>query len=297
MPPRKSKTPRRSASHSDISGTSRTNGDVPHRFKTKADFKTDWSTVDTSNFSGFSIRYDSHIRHDKKPNAAKKRKLEEPEDEDKDENGNPLQRNPFEGTSLPDTRYTVKPTQMWEDTSRYRKFTIQNETFTVNDLVFIKASEDQDPDPDSPIQGWVAKVLEVRAGDEQHVYLRIYWMYRPEDLPMGRQPYHGKNELIASNSMQIIDATTVQAKAFVKHWVEQDNKGEVLDGDQMFWRQTLDVSKDTKKGGYLSELTKHCIDETPCNPDRLLIQCSRCDRWLHGACVEKDAVRNAYKSH
>lgn len=56
---------------------------------------------------------------------------------------------------------------------------------------------------------WVARILEVRAADEHHVYARIYWMYSPDELPpgtqdgsktiTGRQPYHGQNELVASN--------------------------------------------------------------------------------------------------
>lgn len=56
---------------------------------------------------------------------------------------------------------------------------------------------------------WVARILEVRASDEHHVYARIFWMYSPDEIPpgtldgkrtvSGRQPYHGKNELIASN--------------------------------------------------------------------------------------------------
>ena len=56
---------------------------------------------------------------------------------------------------------------------------------------------------------WVARILEIRASDERHVYARVYWMYWPDELPQGthdgkktvqgRQPYHGMNELIASN--------------------------------------------------------------------------------------------------
>jgi hypothetical protein len=60
-----------------------------------------------------------------------------------------------------------------------------------------------------PSNLWVAYILEIRAKDEHHVYARIYWMYSPDELPkgtfdgknlvQGRQPYHGQNELIASN--------------------------------------------------------------------------------------------------
>lgn len=56
---------------------------------------------------------------------------------------------------------------------------------------------------------WVARILEIRASDEHHVYARVYWMYWPDELPQGthdgkkiiqgRQPYHGMSELIASN--------------------------------------------------------------------------------------------------
>lgn len=56
---------------------------------------------------------------------------------------------------------------------------------------------------------WVARILEIRAADEHHVYARVCWMYSPDELPVatmagkktsaGRQPYHGMNELIASN--------------------------------------------------------------------------------------------------
>lgn len=62
---------------------------------------------------------------------------------------------------------------------------------------------------------WVAKILEIRAQNEQHVYARVYWMYWPDELPAGtqvgrktirggRQPYHGQHELIASNHSRSI---------------------------------------------------------------------------------------------
>ena len=60
---------------------------------------------------------------------------------------------------------------------------------------------------------WVARILEIRASDEHHVYARVYWMYWPDEVPagthdgkktvQGRQPYHGKLELIASNHSKL----------------------------------------------------------------------------------------------
>ena len=56
---------------------------------------------------------------------------------------------------------------------------------------------------------WTARVLEIRASDEHHVYAHLYWMYSPDELPKetreggkaikGRQPYHGHRELVASS--------------------------------------------------------------------------------------------------
>jgi BAH domain len=81
---------------------------------------------------------------------------------------------------------------------------------------------------------WVAKVLEIRALDAQHVYVRVVWYYWPDELPSGRSYYHGKNELIASNHMEIIDAMTVTGRAHVQHWQENDEEEEV---PGFFWRQ------------------------------------------------------------
>lgn len=55
----------------------------------------------------------------------------------------------------------------------------------------------------------MALILEIRALDQKHVFARVFWMYWPEELPadtmdgrkriQGWQPYHGRDELIASN--------------------------------------------------------------------------------------------------
>lgn len=43
--------------------------------------------------------------------------------------------------------------------------------------------------------------------------------------------------------MDIIDAMTVNGEARVTQWEEQQDTDEILDPDQLFWRQTLDVTK------------------------------------------------------
>ena len=112
---------------------------------------------------------------------------------------------------------------------------------------------------------WVACILEIRASDEHHVYARIYWMYSPDELPpgttdgkksvQGRQPYHGQNELIASNhsklspksttspilpcvTVDIINVVSVTQPTKVNQWIEADDE-EIQPA--LYWRQAYDL--------------------------------------------------------
>ncbi|PVI08146.1 hypothetical protein DM02DRAFT_154280 [Periconia macrospinosa] len=251
----------------------------------------DWDTISEDNgFGGFQLEA---VKQTKK----QKTNLPSPT---KDYSRMPMdaviaQANPFDATDLSDTFYKIVPKSHWEDAQfkRYAKFTVENDTYHVGDTVFIAADPNQNS-PHAPIPTWAAKVLEIRGANANNVYLRVYWMYRPEDLEVGRQPYHGRNELIASNDMAILHARTVDGPAEVKAWKEDPTHEEVLDSETLFWRQTVDVTKNPPQ---LSELPKHCIDKAPWNPDEPLIQCASCQQWLHASCIEKAAVEKAYKSH
>ena len=126
---------------------------------------------------------------------------------------------------------------------------VGNNTFGVHDFVYVnnedteKENEHDDEDGEDDEreddrQSWVALVLEIRAKSTDHVYLRVFWMYRPRDLPQGRLHYHGQNELIASNHMDIIDALTITDGANVMHMKEEDEEATV---DGLYWRQKLNV--------------------------------------------------------
>jgi hypothetical protein len=92
---------------------------------------------------------------------------------------------------------------------------VGKEKFQEGDYVYVanresvkQAADDSIP-PGSPAHDWVARIVEIRAADRDNVFARIFWMYWPDELPPGtldgqktvegRQPYHGKDELIASN--------------------------------------------------------------------------------------------------
>ena len=146
---------------------------------------------------------------------------------------------------------------------------------------------------------WFAKVLEVRAQDEFHVYLRVFWLYRHFDLPLKAQaetPYHGEHELIPSNDMDIVDAMTVNGKvAELKHFNDYDDDEGSTDNtwyQDVFWRQTYNVT--TKK---LSSLRRYCICKQPTNPDNILVRCSNqnCAKWLHAKCIEDDVIKRTHE--
>ena len=75
-------------------------------------------------------------------------------------------------------------------------------------------------------------MLEVRALDSEHVYVRVAWLNQPEDLDTGRKAYHGRNELIPTNQIDIIDAMTVNGKLPVYHWNEEDDESEMPDPEE-----------------------------------------------------------------
>ena len=111
----------------------------------------------------------------------------------------------------------------------------------VDECILVKHEESPDPKIDLRAQ-WKAKVLEVRALDTEHVYLRVAWLNRPEDLDSGRKAYHGKNELIPTNQMDIIDAMAVNGRLEVQHWDDADDDSPMVSEETLFWRQTFDFA-------------------------------------------------------
>jgi hypothetical protein len=121
--------------------------------------------------------------------------------------------------------------------------TVGSESITKGECILVKHEDTEGPKIDSRAQ-WKAKVLEVRALDPEHVYIRLSWLNRPEDLDSGRKDYHGKNELVPTNQMDVIDAMAVNGALHVKHWDEMadDDEASMPEEEQYFWRQTYDFA-------------------------------------------------------
>ena len=103
------------------------------------------------------------------------------------------------------------------------------ESIAVGQSILVKHDDAEEGTKIDIREQWKAKVLEVRALDSEHVFLRLAWLNRPEDLQSGRKPYHGKHELIPTNEMDIIDAMTVNGSLTVVHWDETDDDAALPD--------------------------------------------------------------------
>ncbi|KAI9806851.1 MAG: hypothetical protein M1833_002508 [Piccolia ochrophora] len=188
--------------------------------------------------------------------------------------------------------YQIRPQKLWESMKKYRNFIVGDETFSLNEFVYVN-NTGVDEEAETPIEiettFWVARVVEIRARDQHHVYLRIFWMYWPKELPGGVRDYHGRSELIASDHMDVIDAMTVSGKANIQHVEENDDEPAPT---EFYWRQAFVTG--SKK---LSNLRRNCVCQKFRNLDKALIGCSnsKCGHWLHEDCILEDTLLKTHK--
>ncbi|KAM0542078.1 hypothetical protein ACHAO7_010143 [Fusarium culmorum] len=186
----------------------------------------------------------------------------------------------------------VEPGKQWQDITRYNSFVFNNVKYYSEGLT-------RDGNFEKNNVEWVARILEIRASDEYHVYARVYWMYWPYELPrgthdgkktvQGRQWYHGAKELIASNHMDIINVVSVTGSVTVNQWIESDDE-EIT--DELCWRQAYDC-----RASELSSVELICKCQTPANPNKTLIGCtgSSCGKWMHQECMVHDILMQVYE--
>ncbi|KAK3300844.1 uncharacterized protein B0H64DRAFT_25025 [Chaetomium fimeti] len=251
---------------------------------------------------------------DKEQKKKKRRRTENGDEEDTAQRIN-LQMSPFapcgkfKTHETMDLYYQVDPSKRWTDMTRYNSFVLngikyfsEGFIYVANDFSIERQKAVNNNEPMQPRKksddDWVARILEIRASDEHHVYARVYWMYWPDELPQGthdgrktvqsRQQYHGMNELIASNHMDIINVVSVTSQAQVKQWYEENDE-EIQNA--LYWRQAFDV-----RTYELSTVELVCSCNTPGNPDKMLIGCTTeaCKKWMHEQCIIDDALKAVY---
>lgn len=144
---------------------------------------------------------------------------------------------------------------------------------------------------------WVGLISDFRAENQEKVYARVFWLYWPEELPMGRQPYHGKRELVLSNHVDIIEAQAIASHAEISQWDENDDSNKTV-LQERYWRQTLDLNKLARNPDHaLSKLRQFCICGGYDNPSLDMYQCHKvgCGMWNHEACLVKAIEERAWE--
>lgn len=176
---------------------------------------------------------------------------------------------------------------------------------------------------------WLAKILQIRASAPERVLVLVAWLYWPYELPKGyHQPWFSESEVIPSNYMDVVDATTVSDRANVVYLderrdsalyegveqtfqailattrQEQEKKGRKVQADDappiLFWRQTFDAQAQEKNpklkyAETTSPLRKFCRCQKPNNPDKKMFQCGKCEEWIHDDCLADDVGASASK--
>ncbi|KAL8871003.1 MAG: hypothetical protein Q9174_003078 [Haloplaca sp. 1 TL-2023] len=138
---------------------------------------------------------------------------------------------------------SIRPQVIWDSLDKYNDFTFGDHRYAMNQYAIVSRAQrlpkEYHPLSKDEKTRCVARILEIRAKDAQNVYVRVYWLYRPEEIPTGRQLYHGKAEYIATNHMEIVDATRFIRPAQIIHvnnevlWLQQAQLA-------CYWRQTYD---------------------------------------------------------
>ncbi|KAF7934799.1 uncharacterized protein EAE98_002844 [Botrytis deweyae] len=215
---------------------------------------------------------------------------------------------PFQGFNAPEDElnyhYTVVPNTEWAAMRKYNNFIIQGDTYKNNQFVYVKGKTETGT---QPRDFWIARILQVRAKDPQHVYALVAWMYWPEELPAtakaagetsassGRRKYHGNSELIASNYLDVVDVLTFAGKLDVERFSEDLDDYAVSDPDpsKCYWRQTF--CQATQR---LSDLPVYCICNGHYNPDKREYEhiCDNrdCQTLYHSECLVEDVLVKRY---
>ncbi|KAK5218839.1 hypothetical protein LTR47_011659 [Exophiala xenobiotica] len=178
----------------------------------------------------------------------------------------------------------------------------KNAKFYVNRHTPVRPSPPAEASEDDKLQYdkenlWVGLISDFRAETHEKVYVRVFWLYWPEELPVGRQPYHGKRELILSNHVDIIQAQTIASHAEISYWDENDDSNKTV-LQERYWRQTLDLRKLTgDPSRALSKLRQFCICGRYDNPNLDMYQCHKvgCGTWNHEACLAKAIKEQAWE--
>ncbi|KAJ9651389.1 hypothetical protein H2198_009333 [Neophaeococcomyces mojaviensis] len=156
-------------------------------------------------------------------------------------------------------------------------------------------------------QQYPEKIVEARAESADKVFILVAYLYWPHEIPTQQKKDHkfyGKDhaqaELIMSNHLQVIDATSITSKADISYWDEW-NDDHLDQAPERFWRQRFDKSNFNKKHDSptaLTELRKFCTCQRPYNPDHPMYHhTTGCKNWNHEECLIEEIGPRVWESY
>lgn len=163
--------------------------------------------------------------------------------------GNPRQRTYQINGKLQRSAYYVSPPRAWVRCRQHDLYYRHRETCSITSLTTPCTGPCErvyknryvcvlGKDESANEHHWTAYVLDIRSRKDR-LWLHIMWLYRPEDLPQGRQNYHSTNELVMSTHEQIIDSTSVLQIQQVDRF---DEKTVGVPSQGLYWRQLFDLA-------------------------------------------------------
>ncbi|KAJ7230859.1 hypothetical protein B0H12DRAFT_1147323 [Mycena haematopus] len=196
----------------------------------------------------------------------------------------------------------------WIDMPQYGIFQVSDEDgkaydFAVGDFARILPSGRQVGDPDIEIHDyWVCKILEVRARNEQDVWILVEWCYSAWDTTRINDDFDashcGKYERLRSNHTECVSSNCFDGLARVKHYDETNLDQETIGDEEFYYRYTIKMSDKSIS----PTLSATCVCGCLYNPSdiaynsvmHLCLQPS-CRKYYHRGCVASTKTTTPYE--
>ena len=157
----------------------------------------------------------------------------------------------------------------------YKNLRINDETFTVGDVVMIKEYRDD------TCYGALVRIWKEKESPDP--YARVRWFYKASDIFDTDYDFLSQAELFDSDHEQDIWVVSLYSKARVLSFDDYHALEEV-DEDVLFTRAKFFHKEKIIRPGF-EEWKKVCTCNAIINPDHLYLSCDLCQELYHPECV------------
>eukprot|EP00038_Savillea_parva_P000039 m.93758 g.93758 ORF g.93758 m.93758 type:complete len:236 (+) comp10016_c0_seq1:3271-3978(+) len=160
----------------------------------------------------------------------------------------------------------------------YKTFILSNERFSIGDKITIKA-------PSGSGHDFIATIQRIHTDKRGEVHIDGRWYYRPEETAMGRQPWHGINEVLDSDHVDTFHVRCVNGKCTIctlEEYEQLGAKGTSKPQLPVFFCRSKYLKNQQR---IEEELPRYCACKQPQNPEYELVGCDKCNEWYFANCV------------